>query len=1750
MNPLPPEQNNISKVISLIETAHAELKSKSLVFETNVELQSLNEIQLFLNESSEATLDSFQQKAMLYLLTAILNASIFYDDENDPNTVQYNFETSYFALQIFDQSKYQFPYWHKYLAQDLTINLSYKTKPSKSKMKTRSTVNIPEYTVPVLFQTPINFLKVIKKYLNPNIPNLYFEFEIPLINQISRLYSGEVSHNIGITPFLSIFKKCEKQQQLLIITMVNQMIQISPDVSYCQYLDSLLEMSTMCNDILHHSKMAHQFSMAQLYIIKSLSTNDRQKSIENAKKISETYVHNLFNLVLEKTVPIIQNQVRDDEEKHFYLSIISIVTALLHFKQFYVDFITISKSHAYLEFDSKDSDYQFDLGKLIFVFKEKPGRILTLLHKIFSMTVIFFFNGNLPAFNRYMQSQFTDEDFEQYSDLLEPSFNQVFETVKEIAVSTQPALIHLITMGILDDDLFNALKCFRETLGFHVPPFSAIKGKFMSVLVTFASIPFNNQRKRKIHKSFDYRSFGYIPSSSFSLYGNYSYGDLLTRYRRIAEMLGNGAILQRLAIIDELRNRSLRNGATISNQPRLIGQPFRNGFQSGAARPNETQANGNPNATSVQFNRPNAGSFGRTTFTPPSGTTTQRTASLTRTNTDDTHPFNRTNSEPFGVDDTGPVPHNTNDEHSNDSNFNSQDVFLDALLMYDEPDPINRATDPLNQRGNQQPPQSLQTPNHVDTSNENNLLPPQSPATTSSLQRTTQFTTADPKTESSNQNDQPHESEFVFTNKGGSYSNKLLVITILLYFADHEEVADSFFLDILKYDIKRESAPFRRTDPTKAQKYIEKYQRDFSLLEKKINEFKESHNSTLTEDQIKTFTLKQIADLILTKSITKVSFLKDGLIHRCLCILTDIENRKEAISQEQKLEEEQAAIVIINYCFELINIIPIKFNDLSLTKTIAPVLQYLQHTVNYRYNTFLFEIPRSQFMSTIEALINMKEQHLNKVTLTEYSKTKPEIMKLLKTDLESVTWPSQFAYLYRALEHPSYQRKIIQVNNKLYTHMDSQCRVYAENDFHHTSVPCRAFNESSAKKAMKMSHTPIINPPINDYEYDLPSDELDDNEEEAYLEPNDLHARAFLYDHYQNEEEEEASDFHPIGLLEGNHRIPQDSSDINESDHEIDRNHSNSSHNDHDRPHYAGSDHARQSESDRGDDQPQTKEEIQQNLRSLVTPPVLKEKCINDILPILHLLSRFHEVFVSDPSYQSFYQDDNTNYLKHRNKSKKKEIETDNKETQNENDVDQMDEIVESEIIRPEELKKNVVSNELLESFINPDFCSLISYLITPDDIIFLDSSALATIISYPMLFPLSIRTIALKLWTLPPYSAIRVFSREILNKESPDFANRTNGEDDDFPPLEEQVIYLIVDRYDKEKGDPAIFFQQGCEIMKRFAPNPESFEIEFRGEEGTGRGPTHEFFTHFSRMFSEIKCGLFRHTNSHEDSEGQYCTDPLGLFPSFDANPELFTILGILCAKALQMECLIDLYINPAFFKLCRNKMVDLSEVDPQIASSLEKKEDFIGFPSFEFMNHELIPNGSEKEVTEENVDQFIDLVRDLIIGTGIQKCVDSFMNGFEQVMSFKSLNIFTENEISLLLCGSLTVNITEDDFEHNIIYENGYSNDSSSITKFKEIVLYEMTQEDQQALIQFITGFNRLPLDGLVSVRPILSISQMVPLTRNPNENNQQNIDSLLPTVSTCLNSLKLPPYSTKEIMKEKLLMAIREGLGFQKL
>lgn len=70
------------------------------------------------------------------------------------------------------------------------------------------------------------------------------------------------------------------------------------------------------------------------------------------------------------------------------------------------------------------------------------------------------------------------------------------------------------------------------------------------------------------------------------------------------------------------------------------------------------------------------------------------------------------------------------------------------------------------------------------------------------------------------------------------------------------------------------------------------------------------------------------------------------------------------------------------------------------------------------------------------------------------------------------------------------------------------------------------------------------------------------------------------------------------------------------------------------------------------------------------------------------------------------------------------------------------------------------------------------------------------------------------------------------------------------------------------------------------------------------------------------------------------------------------------------------------------------------------------------------------------------------------------------------------------------------------------------------------------------FVTGGPNSPVGGLKSYQPPLK------LVRKLAEDDQTNADDMLPSAMTCQNYLKLPQYTTKEILAKKMKLAYTEG------
>ncbi|KAH7518419.1 hypothetical protein FEM48_Zijuj09G0169600 [Ziziphus jujuba var. spinosa] len=319
----------------------------------------------------------------------------------------------------------------------------------------------------------------------------------------------------------------------------------------------------------------------------------------------------------------------------------------------------------------------------------------------------------------------------------------------------------------------------------------------------------------------------------------------------------------------------------------------------------------------------------------------------------------------------------------------------------------------------------------------------------------------------------------------------------------------------------------------------------------------------------------------------------------------------------------------------------------------------------------------------------------------------------------------------------------------------------------------------------------------------------------------------------------------------------------------------------------------------------------------------------------------------------------------------------------------------------------------------------------------------------------------------------------------------------------------------------------------------------------------------------------------------------PLGLFPrpwspyadtsdgsQFSKVIEYFRLVGRVTAKALQDGRLLDLPLSTAFYKLVLGQELDLHDIlsfDAELGKTLQELHvlvcrkqylesngdnsnaiadlHFRGAPFEDLCLDFTLPGypdyilkPGDDNVDINNLEEYISLVVDGTVKTGILRQMEAFRAGFNQVFDITSLQIFTPHELDYLLCGRREMWEAETLVDH-IKFDHGYTAKSPAIVNLLEI-MGEFSPEQQRAFCQFVTGAPRLPPGGLAVLNPKLTIvrkhSSTAVNTATNSTGPSESADDDLPSVMTCANYLKLPPYSTKEIMYKKLLYAISEGQG----
>lgn len=447
-----------------------------------------------------------------------------------------------------------------------------------------------------------------------------------------------------------------------------------------------------------------------------------------------------------------------------------------------------------------------------------------------------------------------------------------------------------------------------------------------------------------------------------------------------------------------------------------------------------------------------------------------------------------------------------------------------------------------------------------------------------------------------------------------------------------------------------------------------------------------------------------------------------------------------------------------------------------------------------------------------------------------------------------------------------------------------------------------------------------------------------------------------------------------------------------------------------------------------------------------------------------------------------------------------------------------------------------------------------------------------------PFLFTFECRQM---LFYLTTFDRDRAISR--LHEQQPDLSSGDASQ-------------TVTPRLDKKKRcvSRENLLDQAEKIMNELASSRSLLEFHFEDEVGTGLGPTLEFYALVSRESQRTNLGLWRGDpcplpgTPQGAGTPQYTNSPVGLFPvplgpsaKFNLVEEVcskFRFLGKFVAKSIMDSRILDLPLSKALCKWMLGQedsftAQDLQHVDPVMARSfaqlaaiavkkralesdplLSGKALAIGIESLTLEGGgsvedldldftlpgcpdvELKPEGRDIPVTIHNLDEYLKLLVEWTLVRGVGRQMAAFKDGFNTVFPITSLQYFYPSEMDQLLCGANHQKWDIRELMDCCRPDHGYSHDSRAVQLLFQ-VLSDYTIDEQRNFIQFVTGSPRLPVGGFRALNPPLTIVRK-------GVDSSQSPDAFLPSVMTCVNYLKLPNYSSVEVMREKLHMALQEG------
>ncbi len=321
-----------------------------------------------------------------------------------------------------------------------------------------------------------------------------------------------------------------------------------------------------------------------------------------------------------------------------------------------------------------------------------------------------------------------------------------------------------------------------------------------------------------------------------------------------------------------------------------------------------------------------------------------------------------------------------------------------------------------------------------------------------------------------------------------------------------------------------------------------------------------------------------------------------------------------------------------------------------------------------------------------------------------------------------------------------------------------------------------------------------------------------------------------------------------------------------------------------------------------------------------------------------------------------------------------------------------------------------------------------------------------------------------------------------------------------------------------------------------------KEIKIKFAGEDGIDAGGVQkEFFQLIVREIFNPDFGMFF---LDKDSRSYYFNSNSNELREFEL---IGTILGLAIYNGIILDVNFPLVVYKKLIGKKKTSLADLANVSPELHRGMQTLINFPGddvesvyarnfqvevdnFGEKKYVD--LKPGGGEIPLTNANRFEFVELYVDYFLNKSVEKQFAAFKRGFDLVVNGPAFDIFSPEELELLICGEPELDFGE--LEKAALYEAEDFGPSNQVVKWFWEIVHNLNEEEKKKLLRFVTGSDRSPIGGLKNLQIIIQKSG-------------GDGDDRLPSSHTCFNTLLIPNYSSREIMQARFAIALDNSTGF---